>query len=165
MKKINFTLLFAFIALMFTNAQGLKGAASIGFPSEDTHTFSIIVDATYLFEVEDNIMAGPFIGYSHSFGDDLTVNAGGATFTAEYDDAQFVPIGASGRYSFTENLYGGLDLGYAIGINDGNDGGFYYAPRVGFSITDTIDIIGAYRGVAVSGGSFNILSAGVEIDL
>jgi len=166
MKKINFALSLVLLSVFSIQAQGFKGGFSLGFPSEDTHTFSIIAQVSYLFEVEDNIMVGPFTGYSHSFGDDITITDNlGNENNVEENDYQYAPVGISGRYLLTENLYGGLDLGYAIGLGNANDGGFYYAPKIGFSISDSYDIIAAYRGVAVNGGSFNILSAGIEFYL
>ena len=59
----------------------------------------------------------------------------------------------------------GADVGYAIGINDGNDGGFYYSPRAPYSVSEAIDIVAAYRGVSVNGGSWDVISAGVEFGI
>lgn len=70
----------------------------------------------------------------------------------------------------------GLDLGYAIGINDGNDGGVYFKPMFGYNITDMIQLNAAFRGVSLGnaraynggvydssyyyGGTFSIFSVG-----
>ena len=70
----------------------------------------------------------------------------------------------------------GLDLGYAVGINDGNDGGVYYRPMFGYNINEKIQLNASYRGVSLGDanrvyygntyydygytGSFGILSVG-----
>lgn len=97
----------------------------------------------------------------HTFGDEVTI--AGVTF--EVDDDQFIPIAASGRFEVAPNFTLGADVGYAIGINDGNDGGFYYSPRAQYSVSEAIDIVAAYRGVSVNGGSWDVISAGVEFGI
>ena len=46
-----------------------------------------------------------------------------------------------------------------------NDGGFYYAPKVQYGISETIDIVLAYKGVSLEGGSFDSITLGVEFRL
>ena len=60
----------------------------------------------------------------------------------------------------------GADLGYAIGVSPSdNDGGFYYAPRIQYGVSESIDIVLAYRGISVDGGSFDVLTLGIEFGL
>ena len=96
-------------------------------------------------------------GYSHSFGDEF--------MGIDLDDVQFIPLAASGRLALGDSFGLGADVGYALGVNDGNDGGFYYAPRVSYGISDAIDIVAAYRGVSKDGSSWDIISLGVEFGL
>ncbi len=104
--------------------------------------------------------------YQHYFGSEEDVTLFGQTVTVEYDDFGFLPIAAAGRYAVSEEFTLGADLGYAIGLSpDGNDGGFYYAPKVQYSISDSLDIVLAYKGVSLDGGSFDALSLGVEFGL
>ena len=93
--------------------------------------------------------------------DEITI----AGVTVELDDVQFIPVAASGRFEVAPSFTLGADVGYAIGINDGNDGGFYYSPRAQYSVSEAIDIVAAYRGVSVDGGSWDIISAGVEFGI
>lgn len=165
MKKV-----FLFAALLFAGigslqAQGefragLSGGIPIG-DSADFATFAIAVDLGYLLEISDEFDAGVTTGYTHTFGDEVTI--AGVTF--EVDDDQFIPIAASGRFEVAPNFTLGADVGYAIGINDGNDGGFYYSPRAQYSVSEAIDIVAAYRGVSVNGGSWDVISAGVEFGI
>ncbi|NAY90794.1 outer membrane beta-barrel protein [Muricauda sp. JGD-17] len=165
MKKA--TLLFLMLTLALstsTFAQGdFKAGAHLGLPigdAGDLATFAIAVDLGYLFEISDDFSAGPTLGYSHSFGDEIDAGL----ITVEVDDVQFLPIGGEARYAFDDFFVGG-GLGYAIGINDGNDGGFYYSPRFGYNVSDKVTIMAAYRGVSVDGGSWDIITAGVEVNL
>ncbi len=165
MRKLFLCAVLAVLGLSNLSAQGqfnagIGGGIPIG-DAGDFATFAIAVDLGYLFEISDEFDAGVTTGFSHSFGEDFTV--GGVTF--EIEDVQFIPIAASGRFEVAPDFTVGADVGYAIGINDGNDGGFYYSPRVQYSVSEAIDIVAAYRGVSVDGGSWDIISAGIEFGI
>lgn len=91
------------------------------------------------------------VGYNHFFGED------------DFDDIQFLPVAATARLGLAV-LELGLDLGYAIGLSDGNDGGFYYRPKVGFSFFG-IGLIGSYTGISVDGGTYSSVNIGAEFRL
>ena len=139
---------------------GVGGGLPIG-DAGDFATFAVVLDIAYLFEVSDAFDAGITTGYSHSFGDEFDFGFG----TIELDDVQFIPIAAAGRFEVASSFTLGADVGYALGINDGNDGGFYYSPRAQYGVSDAIDIVVAYRGVSIEGGSWDIISAGIEFGL
>lgn len=161
MRKLFFAA-FAVLAFASVSAQGqfkagISGALPIG-DAGDLSTFGVVVEAAYLFEVSESFHAGPTAGIGHYFGDEI------AGF--EIDDATFLPIGAAGRFGVSEDFTLGADLGYGIGIApDGNDGGFYYSPRAQYSVSESIDIVLAYRGVSLDGGSWDSISLGVEFGL
>ena len=145
---------------------GVSGGLPIG-DSGDIALFSIAVDLGYLFDLDDNLSAGPITGFSHSFGDDLSITnpVTGDSETIKYDDISFLPTGARIRFDISEVFTLGADLGYAFGISEGEDGGFYYSPKVQYSISDLIDIVLAYRGIAKQGASFDIISFGFEFGI
>lgn len=165
MKKVLFFAAFLIMGMGAMNAQGqFRAGISGGLPigdAGDFATFAIAVDLGYLFEISDTFDAGVATGYSHSFGDEL--NIGGVT--VDLDDVQFIPVAASARFEVAPSFTLGADLGYAVGINDGNDGGFYYSPRAQYGVSEAIDIVVAFRGVSVDGGSWDIVSAGVEFGI
>ena len=136
----------------------LSGGIPVGDASDFT-TFTLAVDAAHYWGVSEAVEAGVLVGYQHSFGDEI--NVAGNTF--EFDDVQFLPVAASGRVQANPWLIVGVDAGYAVGINDGNDGGFYYAPTAGIKIDDNWNVLVQYRGVAENGGSFNSITAGVNL--
>ncbi len=155
----------AVFGLTNVNAQEFNVGASAGLPigdAGDFATFSVLLDVNYLWEVSDKFEAGAAIGFSHSFGEDQSVSIGDFEVESEAQDISFLPIGAAGRFNVSESFTIGADIGYAVGINDGNDGGFYYAPKLQYGVSESLDIVAAYRGVSVEGGSFDIVSLGVE---
>ena len=168
MKKL--FLLVAIVALSFTNATaqggfniGVNGAIPVG-DAGDGYGFGIIGDFSYLWEVADGVEVGPAVSVLHYFGSTETVTSGALSIEVDYEDATYIPIGGTGRVMFGE-FYLGADLGYGIGVApDGNDGGFYYRPRVGYSF-GTVGVTASYSGVANDGFTFSSVNFGVEFGL
>lgn len=165
MKKLIFIAIIAIFAFQDVNAQGqFKGGANVGFITgdfSDGYSFNLTIDASYLWDVADKIEVGATTGFSHSFGKEVN--------GFDVEDAQFLPLAVAGRFSASDDFKIGVDLGYALGIDDGNDGGFYYAPRVQYSVSESLDIVAAYRGVSIDAGpitvGFNVITLGVEFAL
>ena len=140
---------------------GLSGALPIG-DAGDITTFGLNLDANYLWEVSEQFDLGVAAGYHYYFGEDIDIPFG--TFEAE--DFGFLPIAAAARFNASEDFTIGADVGYALGINpDGNDGGFYYAPKIQYSVSEALDIVFAYKGVSLDGVSFDAISLGIEFGL
>ena len=162
MKKFVLVTLALTFGVLTVQSQGrFQGGGHLGLPvgdAGDLATFAIAIDLAYILEIDDNISAGPTVGYSHSFGDEQT--AGG--FTVSIDDVQFLPIGGRAQFDITDRFLARAELGYALGISDGNDGGFYWSPQVGFSVSDAVDIVAAYRSVSENGGSWDTVSIGAS---
>lgn len=162
MKKfVLFTLALTFGVLTVQSQGRFQAGGHLGLPvgdAGDLATFAIALDLAYILEINDNISAGPAIGYSHSFGDEIDTGLG----SIEIDDVQFLPIGGRAQFNITDQFLARAELGYALGINDGNDGGFYFSPQVGYSVSDGLDIIAAYRSVSVDGGSWDMITAGIS---
>ncbi|MDO5971849.1 outer membrane beta-barrel protein [Flavivirga aquimarina] len=162
MKKLLLCAAIAVFGLTNVNAQGgFNAGASLGLPigdAGDFTTFNITLDANYLWGLSDSVGIGVATGYSHYFGDSINI----VTTSIDYDDQQFLPIAAAGRFNLSDKFKLGADIGYAVGINDDNDGGFYYAPKAQYGVSELIDIVLAYRSISVEGGSFDALTLGVE---
>lgn len=159
MKKL-FLAAFAVFAFASASAQGnFNAGISGGLPvgdAGDLATFAIAVDLGYLFEISDDFDAGVVTGVNHSFGDSDIID----------EDFTWVPVGAAGRFTVSEEFTLGADLGYAIGVApDGIESGFYYAPRAQYGISDALDIVLAYRGISLDGISWSQVTLGVEFGL
>ena len=161
MKKLLF---FLFVMLFAVNSaftqSNFKIGVNAGIPVgdvEDVASFQLGADVAYLYPVSELFSVGALAGYSHFFGDDVNTPLG----TVNVDDFSFLPIAASARFGFANSLFVGGDLGYAIGIDDGNDGGLYYRPKVGYSF-GPVAVIASFAGIAVDGGDASSVNLGVE---
>ena len=155
MKKL---LLFMAVALWGINPSfsqsDLTLGVNVGIPTGDVSDFTdfhLGADLSYLMGPTDGFQIGPMVGYSRFF-------------VEEVDDIQFLPIAASGRILLSEAFFLGADLGYALGVSDGNDGGFYYRPKLGFSLFG-LGLIASYSGISMDGGSFSSINLGMEFRL
>lgn len=137
---------------------GVNGGIPVGDAGDFT-TFQLGADAAYLYDFMNTIELGGLIGYSHYFGEEMESN--GISF--DVDDVQFLPLAVTGRVSLL-SFFAGADLGYAIGLNEGNDGGFFYRPKVGYNFL-MVGVILSYSGVARDGNNFSSVNLGVEIGL
>jgi len=161
MKKTILVLALA-LGMFSANAQefnlGLSGALPVG-DAGDITTFGLNLDLNYLTEVSEQFDLGVASGYHYYFGEEIS--------GFELDDVSFLPVAAAVRFNATESLTVGADIGYAVGISpDGNDGGFYYAPKLQYGINETLDLVLAYKGISIEEDfSFGALTLGVEFGL
>ncbi|GAB2772425.1 hypothetical protein [Salinimicrobium soli] len=164
MKKLLIALVFVLsVGLTTASAQsfriGVHGGVPVGDVS-DTHNFDIGGHVSYMFNPMGVFQFGGMVGYSHYFGD--SVDEGGIQF--DYPDAQFLPIAATGRASLGDAVFVGLDLGYGIGVNDGNDGGFLWRPKLGFDFMG-VGVVGSFENYSMDGGTVSSVNVGVEFGL
>ena len=148
----------AALSLTSLNAQTFKIGASLGLPTADASDFTSLVlgvDAYYYFtDIDAPIEFGLNAGFRNFFGDEIEVLGQ----NVDFEDAQFLPIAAAARLKIFGTLSGGLDAGYALGISDGLDGGFYFRPVVGIDIADTIELNASYESIldAATWGNLNV---------
>jgi hypothetical protein len=154
MKKIKLVLVLAIMSTFALQAQTFKVGATLGLPmadAADISTFVLGVDAYYYFtDIDDTVEIGATAGFRNFFGDEID--------GFEIDDAQFVPLAAAARLKLFGIVSGGADIGYALGITDFLDGGFYFRPVVGIDIADTIELNASYENIsdAATWGNFNV---------
>lgn len=161
MKKLGFIIIAIIFSVPTVKSQvnqDIKLGLSAGLPLgdvKDYSSFNLSVDAAYLFEVADMVYVGPLISYSHHFAKKFHGVKG--------KDIQHLPIAASGRINFgLENaMFLGVDLGYALGITSGLDGGIYYRPKIGYDFGDAAVIL-SYTGIDEDIITVNSLNLGVE---
>ena len=73
-------------------------------------------------------------GFTNVFGETQAFSDVGVNIENKFDNAQFLPVAGSLRIYPTRGFKIGGDIGYALGINKGNDGGFYYKPSIGIDM-------------------------------
>jgi hypothetical protein len=157
MKKLFVLTIFTIFGFMVAHSQSnWKVGVNAGIPVGDVQDFSSFnlgVDVAYLFNVSDVFGVGPLVGYSHFFGQN------------DFEDISFLPLAASGRFSFSDQFFVGADLGYAVGVDDGNDGGFYYRPKLGYNF-GKLALIASYSGIEIKdtgGGTVGSINLGIEL--
>jgi|TARA_R100000479_G_scaffold33554_2_gene13876 hypothetical protein len=160
MKKIIVIAAFVLFGIGTSFAQnqfkiGFNGAIPVG-DAGDVYNAGIAADAAYLFEVANRVWVGPQVTYFQYFVDE-SINE-----DKLLDDTRFLPIAASSRIGLGEAFYLGADLGYAIGLEEGNKGGFYYRPKAGYTF-GAVGLTASYSGVSTDGNIFSSIIFGVEL--
>ena len=155
MKKLISLVFISIFTVTTLNAQGLMslgggGGVPVG-DAADLTTFAIAIDLGYLFEISDSFEAGVSTGYHHYFGDEIT----SGSFAIEVDDIQFLPIAATARVNISDQFYLQGDIGYALELGDGGEGGFYYRPALGYRVSEQGAVDISYSGISVDGGNFS----------
>ena len=158
MKKILLLTIFTIFGFTVAHSQSnWKIGVNAGIPVGDVHDFSSFNlggDVAYLFNITDVFSVGPLVGYSHFFEEEDGIG----------EDLSFIPLAASGRFSFSDAFFVGADLGYAIGVDDGNDGGFYYRPKLGYNF-GMVALILSYAGIEITDGgpTAGTVNLGIEL--
>ncbi len=146
-------------------SQGVKIEGFLGVPvgdfSEST-VFGLGFDVGYLFDLKGPVQLGIISGFHNYFGKTGNSPTPIVVSGSKNKDLSYVPIAASGRIYALDMLYIGADLGYALGLDKGNDGGFYYKPKVGFNF-GLISTVISYSGISFDGASFGSVNLGFEI--
>jgi len=155
MKKLIVVLVLSCFGFANLNAQEFKIGASIGVPladAADLSSFVLGVDAYYYFTKQDAFFQfGANVGFRNFFID------------SEFDildisDGQFLPISAAARLKIFGVLSGGADVGYAVGISDYLDGGFYIRPIIAVDVLDILELNMSYESISddANWGNFNV---------
>lgn len=154
MRKLLVLFVFLLCSVSTLHSQTFKFGATVGVPlsdAKDAYTYTVGIDAYYYFTNLDALVAiGATSGYRNFFGDEV----GGVQFK----DAQFAPIAAAARIKLFGILSAGADLGYAVGITDGLDGGLYFRPVIGIDILDSLELNTSLEMIKdkATYGNFNI---------
>ena len=122
----------------------------------DLSSFGVGLEAMYLHPVSDEFMVGGSIGYTTYFTDDIEFLGQ----SVEVDDVAFLPVALKAIYSFGDSGFGvGADVGYAVGVNEDNDGGIMYEPKVVFNTEMLLFSVG-YQGISNDGDSWDSIQIG-----
>lgn len=137
---------------------GINGGIPVG-DFKEYSTFNLGADVAYRYGLSEQFELGGLVGYSHFFGD----SGEEGEFSWEVEDVQFLPLAATARFN-TGSFFLGGDIGYAVGINDGNEGGFYYRPLVGYNF-GKLGVIASYSGISRDSFIVASVNLGLEIKL
>lgn len=116
---------------------GINGGLVIGDFSE-AYTFGLGIELSHHWGVSKTIDIGVASGFFNAFGESIEFDTFGSALATEFANIQYLPVAASLRVYPGKNVgfkFGG-DVGYALGINEGNEGGLYYRPTLGIDLKD-----------------------------
>ena len=122
---------------------GVNGGVTIGDYS-NVYSTNLGVDIIYLYSVSSRFHIGATTGFANYFYEN---GSSDPNLRGDLEDVQFLPITASIRLSPLRNLLAGGDIGYAVGLDDGNDGGFYASPRLTYLFAGRVPIFLGYRTI------------------
>ena len=158
MKRIVLCLLLLFGSGLYAQ-QGFKIGLNGGLPvNEEVNDIVSLVagaDLGYHYALGEVVDAGIMVGFINGFPEKF--DSGGA----DLPHVQFLPLAASFRIWPSNSFSFGGDAGYAFGLNDGNEGGFYYKPLVGYLMGPQTEISLSYTGIAAERLSWATVNLGV----
>ncbi|PNW27949.1 hypothetical protein [Formosa algae] len=129
-----------------TGHAGVNIGASFMLPVYELNDYAsagFSADINYLTPVAPLLNMGIATGYGVVYND--------TDYLFDYyvkEDAQFIPIALATRYVPSDQIEFGGDFGYAIGVSDQFNGGFYYRPMLGFNLNEKIQLNLSYTGVS-----------------
>jgi hypothetical protein len=143
MKKLIILLVLGLVGFSNINAQKFKVGATLGLPLADAADISIVVlglDTYYYFTKQDAFFQ-------------LGVNASYRNFIMDEDVfgrnyQQFLPISGAARLKIFGIVSGGADIGYAFGLSDNLDGGFYIRPVLALDVLNFLELNLSYENIS-----------------
>lgn len=118
---------------------GIHGGVPFGDIS-DYSNFELGLDVGYHWALSELIDVGLATGFMNAFINNDSVDVGPVTAEGDFPNIQYVPAAAAFRLYPTYDFKLGADVGYAIGINDGNTGGFYLRPIIGVNVSSNTEL-------------------------
>jgi hypothetical protein len=138
----------AAVALFFStnaNAQKMGIGANLGIPTSDLYGFAAGVDLRVQFDVTKQLSVPVATGYNHFFAKDNIAYfpngvAAGAQILPDYG---YIPVKTGLKYFFDPSgsgIYAMGEVGAAIGVSDHAKTTFLYAPTLGYSWSNGLDL-------------------------
>ena len=157
---------FSFSALaQDVDRTSFKAGFYAGLPIGDAADFSSFgmgLDLGYHWGVSELFDVGVATGFMNAFGETETVQMGEIELETDYNDFQIVPLALALRIYPTYAFKLGADLGYGVGIDQGNEGGFYWRPTMGINLSGNTELNASYLNVNSNEAfDFSMLTLGV----
>lgn len=140
--------------------EGFKMGIQAGLPFNDfNEALSIVVgaDVSYMYPLGKLVDIGPSVGYIHGFAETFQSNI----VRADLEPVQFVPLSAGLRFWTSNDFSFGGNAGWALGINEGNDGGMYYRPMIAYLMSSSVEVNFSYTGIELENATWSTLTLGL----
>ncbi|MCK0146169.1 hypothetical protein MWU78_10980 [Arenibacter sp. F26102] len=160
MKKVLTIFVFALLSLGSYAQEGMKIGIHGGLPLDEFQDqLSLVagVDLGYRWGLSEIVDLGVMVGFVNGFPEKYDRDL----FAEDLPNIQFMPLAASVRIWTSNSFSLGADVGQAIGINDGNDGGLYYRPTIGYLMGAQTEVNLSYTGIKLDDATWTTLTLGV----
>jgi len=142
-----------------TAQEGFKIGAQAGLPLGDYNDLVGVVvgaDMGYMWAPNKIMDLGLKVGFIHGFAERFRAE----TVSVKLPNIQFAPVAVSIRIWPSRSFSLGGDVGQAFGLNDGNDGGFYYRPQFGFQVGPQSEINFSYTAINQDSDTWSTVTMG-----
>ncbi len=134
----------AAVALFFTtnvnaqNSHKLGIGVTVGIPTSDLYSVTLGADARLQFDVTKQLSVPVAVGYNHFIAKDNVSYLGG-----DLPDYGYIPVKTGLKYFFDPSgsgIYAMGEVGAAFGVTDHAKTTFLYAPTLGYSWSNGLDL-------------------------
>lgn len=160
MKTNIVTIVFILLGMGLFAQKGMKLGIHGGLPLEEfSEELSLVagLDLGYRWGVSEVVDLGIMTGFVNGFPEKYDREL----FSADLPHIQFMPLAGSIRFWTSNSFSIGADVGQAIGLNDGNDGGLYYRPTLGYLMGAQTEVNFSYTGIELDDRTWSTLTLGV----
>ena len=119
------------------------------------------VDLYQHWGVSKKFDLGIATGIQYFFGLDSTEDVGPTAVTIRGEDSVYLPLAGFFRFYPIKSINLGGDIGYAVGLNEFTEGGFYYRPTLSFDLSPTSALNFSYTAVQGDVLTWSTVTGGV----
>ncbi len=160
MKNGLFALAFVFLTSSLVAQAGFKVGLQGGVPIgdfDDQLSLIVAADVGYMWALGEVVDLGVASGFINGFTDKFDTGSE----LIDLPNVQFIPAAASFRIWPSNSFSIGGDGGYAIGISEGNDGGLYVRPLIGYLFGTFTELNLSYTYINLDGPTWTSVTVGL----
>lgn len=160
MKKGVLAIVFMVATASLFAQEGAKIGIQFGMPIDDfTDEVGLMigVDVGHMWALGEVVDLGVTAGYIHGFAEKYHTG----TIANDLPSIQFLKAAASLRVWLSNSFSFGGDIGQGFGLNDGNEGGLYYRPQLGYLMSQSTELNVSYTSIQMDFQEWSTVSLGI----
>ncbi|MGB5818395.1 MAG: hypothetical protein WBG90_02845 [Saonia sp.] len=160
MKHIILVFTLSFLGMGLYAQEGFKIGIQGGLPFDDFNDeVGVVVglDVGHMWALGEVVDLGVATGFIYGFQETFQTD----TILTDLSDVQFIPLAGSIRIWPSDSFSLGVEGGQAFGINDGNEGGLYYRPVIGYLMGANTELNFSYTTIELEDRSWTTVNLGV----
>ena len=138
---------------------GFHGSIVLGDAS-DLSNIGVGLDLYQHWGVSRRIDVGLTTSVLYFFGLDSTIDIGPEPITIRGEDTIYLPAAALFRFYPSRTINLGGDVGYAFGLNDFTEDGFYYRPTLSINLSDASALNFSYTAINTDNATWSTVTVG-----